>query len=425
MLYASDLITQYLPWYALVQQYLHQFSLPHWVPDLYSTGYPLLAEGETGALSPLNALVLFVFPFPLAVNVLYLVYFLIAVTGVIYFLKPYRLSFLARLLGGLVFSLSGFMVSRYFQPAIIFSAALLPWGMLAVHRNSWWLPLIIYLQLTAGHLQIALISALAYIVYSPRLRTFLFVLLGLGLSAVQLLPSFYLYTHSDRRNWDPMVRFTYSLPPSHLTTYLFPRAFGISAPGDNLGFTQFGGSFWEFNLTIWTLPFLLSLLPLVFKRSRTVLILYGLWVLFLVLSFGGYTPLYRILARSPQFPFRAPSRFLLIPTFMASILAAYGFNLLVLRRKFSLRLIAFAIVIGSVLFQLINQLRNYFITATGFLPPPASATPLPLNPSSSVFPWEFVVKFHQGLIISLISLMAIFYVKIRHPRRLFGFTHRH
>ena len=222
-----------------------------------------------------------------------------------------------------------------------------------------------------------------------------------------------------------MVRFTYSLPPSHLITYLFPRTFGISAPGDNLGFTQFGGSFWEFNLTIWTLPFLLSLLPLIFKPSRHILILYILWIVFLILSFGGYTPLYRLLARQESFPFRTPSRFLLIPTFMASVLTAYGFNLLVLRRKFSLQLIAFIIVIGSVLLQLINQLRNYFIITPGFPPTPASATPLPLNPSSSVFPWEFVVKFHQGLIISLISLMAIFYVKIRHSRRLFGFTHRH
>ena len=315
MFYASDLVTQYLPWYALVQQHLRQFTLPHWVPNLYTTGYPLLAEGETGALSPINALILFLFPFSYAVTLLYFSYALIALSGTYLYLRQHRLTRVSSLLGGLIFTLSGFMVSRYFQPSIIFSAALLPWGMLATQRQSWWLPFIIYLQITAGHLQISLISALAYAIYALihlRFYTLIFIFLGFTLSAVQLLPSFKLYQLSDRRFWDPMVRFTYSLPPSHLITYFFPNWFGISAPGDNLGFTQFGGSFWEFNLTIWTLPFLLSLLPLFLNRSRHTLVLYGLWLLFLILSFGGYTPLYRLLAHSPQFPFRAPSRFLLL-----------------------------------------------------------------------------------------------------------------
>lgn len=73
MFYASDLITQYLPWYYAVQQSLHQVRLP----------YLLLAEGETGVLSPINALILFLFSFPYAVTlfmllnlVLYYLFFL-------------------------------------------------------------------------------------------------------------------------------------------------------------------------------------------------------------------------------------------------------------------------------------------------------------------------------------------------------------
>src|SRR3989344_4715478 len=197
LLYASDLITQYLPWYYLVQLHLRRFQLPYWVPDLYSTGYPLLAEGETGVLSPINALILFLFPFSYAVTLLYLTYALIAVSGTYCFLCRHRLTKISSLLGGLIFTFSGFMVSRYFQPSIIFSAALLPWGMLAVHRQSWWLPLIIYLQVTAGHLQIALISALAYALMRLRLYTFTLIFLGFTLSAVQLLPSFKLYQLSD------------------------------------------------------------------------------------------------------------------------------------------------------------------------------------------------------------------------------------
>lgn len=412
MLYASDLITQYLPWYYAVQQSLHQVRLP----------YLLLAEGETGVLSPINATILWLFPFSYAVTLLYLTYAFISVTGTYLFLRRHGLTNISSLLGGLVFTLSGFMLSRYFQPSIIFAASLLPWGM-ALTR-SYLLPLIIYLQITAGHLQIALISSLAYTFMRLRLYTLILIALGFGLSAVQLLPSFKLYQLSDRRSWDPMVRFTYSLPPSHLITYFFSDWFGISAPGDNLGFTQFGGSFWEFNLTIWTLPFLLSLLPLL-KPSRSTLALYALWVLFLILSFGGYTPLYRILARSPQFPFRAPSRFLLIPTFAASALAAIGFHGLSHRRPLRYQLAAFFLVIFPMIWQLTHQLKGYFIFSAGDIGP-ASTTPLPLNPDLIPSPQEFVVKFHQGLVITLLSLLILIKLNAKTYRlnRLIGFTHR-
>ena len=423
LLYASDLITQYLPWYYLVQLYLHRFQLPHWVSNLYSTGYPLLAQGETGILSPINSLILLLLPLSYAVPLLYFTYVLIAISGTYFFLRQHHLSKISCLLGGLVFAFSGFMVGRYFQPSIIFSAALLPWGMTL--SRSYLLPLIIYLQITAGHLQIALISILAYLIYAFKPRTILLVVSGLGLSAIQLLPSLYLYSLSDRSSWDPMIRFTYSLPPSHLITYLFPDWFGISAPGDNLGFTQFGGSFWEFNLTVWTLPFLLSFIPLLVKRSRHTLFLYTLWAIFLILSFGGYTPLYRILARSPQFPFRAPSRFLLIPTFAASSLAAFGFQHLTRYRPTWRRIIALFIIITSVLFQITTQLKGYFMFSTNYVYTPPTTTPLPLNPNLSILPRTFVVKFHQGLIISLLSLLILIYVKARHSSRLFNFSRRH
>src|SRR3990167_2139436 len=107
MFYASDLITQYLPWYYLTAQHLKMFSLPHWVEFSTNAGYPLLAEGETGVLSPINAPVLFLFPFPTAVNLLYIIYSLIAIFGMFLFLRQNRVSKIGSLFGGLIFILSG------------------------------------------------------------------------------------------------------------------------------------------------------------------------------------------------------------------------------------------------------------------------------------------------------------------------------
>jgi len=92
MLYASDLISQYLPWYYQVAKYLKQNQLPHWVEKLYDTGYPILALGESGTLSPINALILKSFPFPASVNILYIAYIIIAFFGTTFFLKILKLK---------------------------------------------------------------------------------------------------------------------------------------------------------------------------------------------------------------------------------------------------------------------------------------------------------------------------------------------
>jgi len=438
MLYASDLITQYLPWYYLASQYLKLFQLPHWVPNIYNSGYPLLAEGETGILSPINSFILFLFPFSLAVELLYIVYFLIGLLGMYLFLRLNKLSKISSFLGGIIFILSGFMISRYFQTSIIFSAALTPLGFAIIKRVQvkkdflFLLPIVIYLQITAGHLQIALISISGYLTYQVILlifkegrvgllfKTCLVIILSFVLSAVQLLPSLKLFQLSDRQNWDPMVRFAYSLPLSHLITYINPSAFGISKPGDDLGFTQFGGGFWELNLTIWTLPFLLSLIPLIllFKKNKNaILTLYILWIIFLLLSFGGFFKPYHIVSYIPHFPLRAPSRFLLIATFCAASLAAYGFEIVIKNKSQYFKIILLFIVLVSIIIQEKNQLKNYFITFPADkviqnlqnLSGSKLTTPLILSKTNYENNYFYIFKkeFEKGLIISFISAFIL------------------
>lgn len=444
MFYASDLITHYLPWYYQVALHLRSFQLPHWVVDVYGQGYPLLAEGETGILSPINATILFIFPFQFAVNLLYVVYATIGLTGVYLFSRGSGVGRLNSLLGALVFILSGFMVTRYFQTAIIFTAAFLPWGFVLIQKSfkfrNWVFLLapLIFLQITAGHLQIALISALAYFTFAMIMiflnkgkLLFLFkilvvLILGFGLSSVQLLPTIKLFALSERKGWDPMIRFSYSLPESHLVTYLFPNAFGVSKPGDDLGFTQLGGGFWELNLTIWTIPFVLSLIPLFFifikdRKNKLIVSMYILWACFLLLSFGAYFKPYWLVAHIPNFPFRAPSRFLLVATFAASVLSAYGFELLTQRRKLLIKTVVFTIVLTSIFFQQYLQLKEYFlfedskkvINNVQDFSQDKFSTPLTLSPdviqgSDDFYRTLFKTEFHKGLLFSLISFSVLY-----------------
>ncbi len=446
MLYASDLITQYIPWYYITAQYLHRLQLPAWVPNIYESGYPLLAEGEVGALSPINVLILFLFPFPLAVNLLYLTYFAIAAAGTYFFLKLNKLSGLSSLLGALIFCLSGYMVTRYFQPSIIFTASLIPLGFYLIQkaqtnqRFAILLAPLIYLQLAAGHLQITLIAICSYIVFSlfilignskwkiKFLKLILAIILGIFLSAVQLLPSLKLYALSERAGFDPKIRFSYSLPPSQLLTYVKPYAFGISKPGDDFGFHQFGGGFWEINLTIWTIPFLLSLLPIIIiakkprkmiKEHKLIVILYLIWIIFTLISLGGFFKPYRIVAYIPNFPFRAPARFLVVATFAASSLAAIGFEKITQNFKKPLRFLLFFLVIGSIAVEQQKLFQSYVITKNSDeileklnnLAIYPMTTPLVLNENyiGRDLPAIFQHEFKLGLIISLASLLLLYF----------------
>ena len=389
MFYTSDLVTQYIPWYYLVTGSIKAFNLPHWINYIYETGYPLLAQGETGVLSPINFLILFFLPFPISFNFLYAVYAAIAISGMFLFLRNNNLDRLPSLLGTLTFIISGFFLSRYFQPSLIFTAAFLPWGFLIIKkaltdkRLLTVLAPLIYLQVTAGHVQIVFISVTSYLTFSilsllanKKFKVFLLaklitiISLGILLSSIQILPSLRLYQISERQNWDPNIRFSYSLPPSHLITYVNPRAFGVSTPGDDLGFTQFGGGFWEINITVWTLPFVLSLIPallIVLKKIpnkdliRTIIVFYLLWLGFTLLSFGGFFKTNLIFAKIPNYPFRAPARFMLVSTFSLSVLAAVGFSQISKLVTEKVSILIFILIFFVTVFQITSQLKNYFV----------------------------------------------------------------
>ncbi len=449
MFYTSDLVTQYFPWYYILANHLKNFSLPHWVITI-TGGYPLLAEGETGALSPINSATLFLLPFPLSVTILYLIYFLLGFIGMFLFLKANKLTKTSSFLGGFVFVFSGYITSRYFQPSIIFASLLLPVGMYIILKAKanpkiiFLLAPLVYLQLTAGHLQITIISICGYLTYQlvniilekrnyfPILKTLIIIFLGITLSAPQILPSLKLFTISQRQSWDPMIRYAYSLPPSHIITYLNPGFFGISKPGNDLGFTQFGGGFWELNLTIWTIPFLISLFPLIFtfkKRVKPTIVFYIIWIVFLLLAFGGFFKLNHIISYIPNFPFRAPARFVIITTFAASTLCAIGFDLVTKKIGNKLKQILATLVVLSVLVQMTMLYKNYTVTkstqdiisdvnnnSTSF------NTPLIINPAkiniAQDMPELFRQEFEKGLLISVIAvlILLVWYKKENSPK---------
>ena len=153
---------------------------------------------------------------------------------------------------------------------------------------------------------------------------------GVGLAAVQLLPTGELLAESSRSaGVDYEVAVTYSLWPWRLLTFFAPDFFGNPGRGDYWGYANY----WEGAGHIGTLPLLLAI-GIVFARrpgrspsaAGQVSFLAGCTVAGVLLALGKNLPLFRwLFERVPGFDlFQAPVRWLALVTIALAGLAALG-----------------------------------------------------------------------------------------------------
>ena len=109
--YFGDIFRLHYPLRSAYAHELTRLSLPLWTPDVLA-GYPLLAEGELGALYPPNLILHVLLPVPIALNVFILGHFVLAAVGGYAFARRIRVHRTAALCSGLVYALGGFMVAH-------------------------------------------------------------------------------------------------------------------------------------------------------------------------------------------------------------------------------------------------------------------------------------------------------------------------
>ncbi len=349
----ADIATQYYPWYAFTAEKIRAWQLPLWSADMGS-GYPLFAEGETGALYPLLRILYVLFPTAIAFTFVYPIHFFLLSIFTYLHLRSLRVSKFAAIFGAYAYSYGLFFVTKIIQPSILMSATWFPLGMWAVHeginkdkRYLLILPVIVFLHVVAGHPQVVFICLLAYILYASaliilvtsrknrflrlkRLGVLLIALfIGLLLSSIQTLPLVELGKQSLRPTENLHYLFSHSFPFSHLVTAFYPNYFGRVTPDTTNPPPWYGGSYWEFSFYIGLLPTLFAFWSLkFFKKNRYIPIFATLTLIFFLLSFGGYLWPYRALVRSLAnfglFPFRVSARFLLVGSYALAVLGAIG-----------------------------------------------------------------------------------------------------
>lgn len=365
-------LLQFVPWQRMAAAMWRAGHLPLWNP-LVGCGAPLAANYQTAAFYPLNLLYLLL-PTEVALSWTTAFHLALAGWGMYRWRRAMRADRLPAFIGAMALEGSGFLVARAaLFPSVAFT---FPW--LAVWlwraellvqgrqiRDALWLGLALGLGLLAGHAQTAFyggVLVVAYLTYralqeargekqeaggkglripnpksqipNPVLRLWMLILcafaVGVGLAAVQLLPTAELMLSSQRSGGvgeEPAL--TYSLWPWRLITFAAPDFFGNPGRHNYWGYPNY----WEGAAYVGVLPLLLAMEAVISRRRGRGEAESGLtwfWVIVgtvsLLLALGKNTPIFPFLFRFvPTFDlFQAPARWLAVVTIAMAALASEG-----------------------------------------------------------------------------------------------------
>jgi hypothetical protein len=382
--FGRDTTTFYYPLTHWAAEELRAGRLPVWTPLIFG-GYPILADGEIGLLSPFQLLFLTLFEMPLAYSAMRVLDYAVAALGMYLYARALGANGLGATIGALAFAYSSFMIGHLQHDNILRSAIWLPWLLLAAERalqvkgarRPFWIAaaaLVLALQSVGVHVQPVLMSLLAFglaLLFGPFGKTSIpsvlapsvslaatlgrlvhdarqllnrkrlsaanpldwlvgrvllglaVVGLGIGLAAVQILP---LYQLGQRSLRPTLATYDYATsfavsPPQILTLFL-PAMFNFDA--------ERHWALWaphESTLYVGIAPLLLAVIALAFVRGRAV-VFYGIVAMVsLALVFGDYLPIkpYTVIWNLPGFTYlRAPARFSLLLSLSLAVLAALG-----------------------------------------------------------------------------------------------------
>jgi hypothetical protein len=357
----NDFIEQNFPYRLFAAVSLKHGVLPFWTPYIFS-GMPFFADVQAAVLYPLNlALTFFTvndWLSPIAVE--YQVLFHIFLAGVFMYLlaREFGCNRHGSLLSAVTFMFCGFFTTHVFHVNLIHTAAWFPLIIL-LQTRALRRPSLLYAALTAMVLCAVFLSGYpqlmlhmyywmaAYYVFllviaikagttfkAEVFRGAVFgaiVALGLGMSALQLLPTQDLAKNSVRPKLEFSESCEGSLRPFRLVTLLAPNYFG--RPDKNnywgIGKNDFNGGvhyYWETAIYTGLAPLALAALAAFFVRTPLSLFLAIMGILSFLLAMGDSFFLYGIFfhALPGLKSFRVPGRFAFMFSTSIALLAGFG-----------------------------------------------------------------------------------------------------
>ena len=361
--------TQFVPWWEFAWKSILSGQFPFWNP-LLGMGAPLAANYQTALFYPITWIYFLAYLFggvkwmAWSISLVVCGHLIWSGMGTAKLLRELNANKFGQTLGGLAFSLSGYLVARAGFLSINAAAAWMPWLLLCLYRlaegrpgNQIRLTAVLSMLFLAGHAQTAWHAILMggfWLIFwafnlgknnqkltnlGRSLAGFLWAgVLAIGISAIQLLPTAEYLMNSQRAvEYGFATAMTYSFWPWRFLTLILPDLFGNPATGTYWGYANY----WEDAIYIGLVPILLALgllirsIPIRRQKKTPVKVpLYARLNLFLgllvlisfTLALGDNTPVFPFLYdKVPGLDlFQAPTRYSIIAVLSLALLAGIG-----------------------------------------------------------------------------------------------------
>lgn len=329
-----DIVDQIYPWRHFSVETWKNGQVAFWNPNNFA-GTPHLANFQSAAFSPVN--IIFVFaPFLQVWTLLIILQPFLAAVGMFLLLRSFQRSQIAALLGSVSFSFCGFIVVWMAYGTLAMAISFLPLVLYFLKRFSderrhvfgLCASLLLALSFFSGHFQTSLylvLYTLAFVVFLERKDIFSkrtlhllgFIVLGVVLSLVQLLPTIQFYLLSVRS--DSFITGG-GIPFGHLITLVAPDFYGNPVTRND-----WVGSYAEWAMFVGVAPLFLAFVSLL-KREPAVKFGWIMGVLILILAVSS--PVQELLgsSRLPVISTSNPSRIVVLLSFSIAFLSGFGMD---------------------------------------------------------------------------------------------------
>jgi hypothetical protein len=337
---------------ALAEQGMHQSGhIPQWNPYIFG-GMPLWAvPGHFDVFYP-TAWLRWIVRADTALTLAFFIHFIVAGIAMYALLRALRVSWTGSVVGGLAYELTGAVASQMNpgHDGKLFAAALAPFALLALLRAIrggrrgyfGWFALVIGLVMLTPHY-----LAAYYILVACGLFTLWLVFLdperpatmnpivtlacaaaavvvGLGVAGVELIPVQHMVAYTARGAGGESLGYAYAsswgMAPVELMSIILPQFNGLDQ-------FYWGPNFFKTDTPyMGAVIFALAILGFgAVKRRKLLLPLGVIGILFLLVSWGGYSPFYHLWILMPKMgQFRAPGLAFFIVALVGCVFAGFG-----------------------------------------------------------------------------------------------------
>ena len=436
---ADDTFRYLYPPKVLSMESFRKLELPLWNP-YNGSGMPLFATIQSGFLNPLN-IVFFFLENRLAWTLYIILQALLLSFFTFLYCRKIKLSIEGSLFSTIVFLFSGFVIARLIFGNIIYPLVLLPATLYLIEdflenpntRKIFFFPIAVALLFFVGHPQIlfyVLAFSIAYFTYrffitqkkrknkSLFVRFFTFLLIGIGLAGVQIIPTLELLKMANINPESSRFIFErFLLPPYHLISILIPNYFGNRATYNYWG----AGDYIETIASMGIIPCFFAYIAFLKGRNlkKDMRIFFFTSMLVTILStLNWFLPKLFFSLPIPVVTTSLPSRIFVLTTFSLTVLAGYGFDRWRVDKKISKKIFLhtlpfiagiLTLLLGTFLFFRMDiSCNNQFITNCAVIA--LRNTLLEILIFTIAIGFFFIYLFFKNKIVRYIPLIIIFFV---------------